>query len=128
MVCGQPAAAHTEPAEVIAARALLGDFQHAMHEFTIGTRTDADFLTWALRLGQHLQQVIGAVTRQAGPAWTTVAQSRRQVAADGSAWLTPADAETVRRALFFAAIDETVDGADGMRYDSLRHRLEDGGR
>ena len=54
-----------------------------------------------------------------------VAQGGSYVAADGSAWLSPQDLAVVRRALFHAAADERVHGADGVAYDSLRFRLGD---
>ena len=55
-----------EPAEVIAARALLADFQHTAHEFTTGTLPAVDWTVWALRLAQHLQQLVDALARQPG--------------------------------------------------------------
>lgn len=110
MVCGKSEAAHTEPAEVIAGRAILADFQNTAHEFTVGTLHEVDWLTWSLRLGQHLQQLIDAIARQDEP---------------GGVWLTAADVAIVRRALFHAAADERVAGADGVDYDSLRFRLGD---
>ena len=60
---GAPAVISAEPAEVIAGRAILADFQHEAHEFTTGTLATVDWLTWALRLGQHLQQLIDALSR-----------------------------------------------------------------
>ena len=41
--------------------AMLADFQNVMHEFTVGTVRDVDFLTWALRLGQHLNYLLDAI-------------------------------------------------------------------
>ena len=66
--CGKPEAAHSAPpaaelAEAVAARAMLADFQRTMHEFTVGTTRDVDFLTWALRLGQHLNYLLDAIGR-----------------------------------------------------------------
>lgn len=49
-----------EIAAAVAARALLADFQRTMHEFTTGTAADVDFLTWALRLAQHMRYLLDA--------------------------------------------------------------------
>jgi hypothetical protein len=78
--------------EVVAARAMLADFQRAMHEYTTGTATEVDALSWALRLSQHMQQLVAVMT--APPAAST-----SHVAADGSAWLSAADLATVLEAL-----------------------------
>ena len=48
-------------AAVTAAKAMLADFQNVMHEFTTGTYPDVDFVTWSLRLAQHMRQLLDAI-------------------------------------------------------------------
>ena len=126
MACGQPEASHRSAAgmaEVVAGRALLGDFQRAAHEYSTGAVAHADWLVWALRLGQHLQHLADAVS-QPEPRTPVVAAPGSYVAGDGSAWLTAGDVHTVRLALLNAA--ETASPATAAAYESLRLRLGDG--
>lgn len=99
-----------------AAAAALGDYQRA-----VLTADMADRALWGSRLADMLQYLLAALDAsdsQPGPPATALAR-------DGTAWLTAADVATVRQALFHAAADERVDGADGVAYDSLRFRLGD---
>jgi hypothetical protein len=50
-----------EMAEAVAARAMLADFQHECHEYTVGTIPAPDWFAWALRLGQHMQLLLDAI-------------------------------------------------------------------
>lgn len=95
---GEPEAGHRAPelAEVVAARALLGDFGSAVHEFVTGTHADVDWLTWSLRLSQHMAQLLAAM--QPRPR-TDGSIAATHVRPDGSAILSPADLLTVLSAL-----------------------------
>jgi hypothetical protein len=117
MRCGLPEREHrgADLAEAVAGRAILADFQRAAHEFTVGTRTEVDWLTWALSLGQHLQQLLDALGRPGAEA--------THVRADGRSVLSPDDLGVVLMALWHAARD--ADGDAAVTYDALRHRLGD---
>ena len=75
-----------EPAEVIAGRAMLADFQRMAREYAAGTIVQADWLSWSMRLSQHMQSLLDALGR-AEPAAPAAAQGGTYTAPDGSAWL-----------------------------------------
>jgi hypothetical protein len=118
--CGQPFAAHGAElaARVTAAQAVLADYQAAMREFTLGAVADVDALSWSLRLGQHLQQLVDGVDAAAvsQPQATT-----SHVRPDGSAWITHADLLTVLGGL--ADAREFTDPASAARYAALARQL-----
>lgn len=97
-------------AEVVAGRAILGDFQREAREFTVGTRMSVDWLSWALRLSQHLQALLDALSRASG-----------HQGAAGGAWLAPGDLHTALLAL--ADAQEFTDAAMRDRYGSLARTL-----
>jgi hypothetical protein len=119
-----PVPVTAELAEAVAARAMLADFQQTVHEFTVGTVHGVDWLTWALRMSQHMQQLLDAAARMAGepqPAAGSTGHAATGLAPGGGAWLTPADLYVALAALRDAA--EFTDPAMAARYAMLAGQL-----